>query len=448
MATILKLADKSNGVSYDFLTGVLRFQIDTWTTTPSGEEGMMLESVTLRAVGTDANIISAVETITELAEKCELWFNDDKRTESVWFHYSATNETAKRALVYDLSIVPIAVGKFSPLLGATGAFYQLTFNRDEAWEDISGIAIHLTDYSTLGALASTEALAAILGDYPARIDWVLLRKTAGAESPVTKIWGGIKANRYGLASVTYKYECEGGTAGTDAAVTTDATASPGGGGNTKMQVTWATTTLVARLRVNPFAADDCAGRYMVLLRHKANTSTSVGIQLATGFGSSASAVDVITNAEVIVTSTTSWHLTELGEVSVPPARYQGTYTLENVFLRIYAERLTAGTTWDMDCILLIPMDHYFSADVTLDYSTGNIDKIYIYTIENGDVYTQQLQVSTSKLVNQPRATTINWVYPIGGGTFCFAFDNVSGSQLTETLDFNLNYYSRHRVHHE
>jgi hypothetical protein len=116
-------------------------------------------------------------------------------------------------------------------------------------------------------------------------------------------------------------------------------------------------------------------------------------------------------------------------------------------LRIYAERLTAGTTWDMDCIILIPMDHYCSGNIGLDYNSGSILTFLLHTIENGETYSIQTNIS-SQIVNQPRATVIDWVYPISGGTLVFAFDNVTGSHLTETLLVEGEYYTRHRVHHE
>jgi hypothetical protein len=449
MAVILKLADASATVNYDFLTGVLRFMQNTWTTTPN-MDGTYIDSVTLRAIGTDANIISAVETITELAEKCELWFNDDKRPESVWFHYSATSETAKRALVYSINIVPLTNSKFSPLLGNTGAFYQLTIVRDEAWEPLTVTTVSASG-DDMTALGSTLALPAIAGSFPARINKLQIVKVNSGEPTVTKFWCGIRDTRYGT-TFTPLIECETGTAGTDtASASADTTGSPGGTGSTTMRVTWSTTTLTGRLRLNPFATDNWVGRYMVLLRHKANASQSVGIQLATGYGSAAASLDVTKNAEVIVTATTQWQLTELGEVTIPPSRYSELlpYSLENVFLRIYAERLTAGTYWDMDCIILIPMDHYCSGNVNLNFDGGGTNTIFafeLHTIENGEVYT--LQTEIGKLVDQPRATTIDWFYPIEGGKLVFAFDNATGSHLTEEITLYLTYYTRHRVHHE
>jgi len=114
MAVVFRLADKAPTVSYNFLTGNLRPQ--SMTRTPNGD-GWQTTSMTLVARTNDTNILAAINVIDELAEMCDLFWEDQHRTASIWLEESATSEPTKRQPGPVDRIDPASGGQLHPAVG-------------------------------------------------------------------------------------------------------------------------------------------------------------------------------------------------------------------------------------------------------------------------------------------------------------------------------------------
>jgi len=117
--------------------------------------------MTLVARTSDANIISAVNSIDELAEACDLFWEDKHRTASVWLEENATAETTKRSLIQSIELIPLQVGNFTPLLGKTGMQYTLTIVHSSAWENATEASVIDASVSALGGLVVLPAIDGI-----------------------------------------------------------------------------------------------------------------------------------------------------------------------------------------------------------------------------------------------------------------------------------------------
>jgi len=158
-------------------------------------------------------------------------------------------------------------------------------------------------------------------------------------------------------------EAEGGTLGTDAALAADATASPGGGGNTKVRISYATAANSLRLTVTPPTSGGgffyfLTGTYRVFARLKLSGASTVTVYQA--YTRATAGVEVA-GAAVTFTST-AWTMVDLGLLTAEAAVSSNLLQAEGYnsdLIRIYSARTGAAVNLDIDAIVLVPVDEYY-----------------------------------------------------------------------------------------
>lgn len=154
-------------------------------------------------------------------------------------------------------------------------------------------------------------------------------------------------------------EAESGTLGTDASLQADATASPGGGGNTKIRISYATASNALRLTVAPPVGQPFSGTYRVFARVKLTAAATVAIYAA--YARSSNVQEVVNSAYSF--TGTSWTTIDLGLITADTAAGATMLSPFGVsatdILRIYSSRSTGAGSLDIDSIILVPADEYY-----------------------------------------------------------------------------------------
>lgn len=401
----------------DLLTGTFQLIHSSWTTRGPSAEGdfahsgygsqfkfkqfaPITETFDLVGQGTPAALRSAKAELEELLEQARRWHGDVYEMQSVWLCVGSEGELRRRALIYHGSTQDLNEKGANPFLSTGQAIetarLRVTICRHPLWEHYGNNGNFALDVSCLGG--STDPTNTGVGVAPGRIEQLKVSGDTTIGTALERFWVGIRRADYGVTSFVPLWECESGTVPADAdtalsADGTDATASPGAGANpNKVEVTYdEKVTLLKRLsiKVGDIIAsdyDDMAGRYVVLLRGKVSAGTS-GIQLRYGTTSAPDAT--FDRCEEVFLDETSWNLIELGEVEIPPhLRLQlatGSADVQYSELQIWAEEISGtGTVLSLDCLVLIPAEHYVSATgCEILYSAGS--DAYVYTLENDTV---------------------------------------------------------------
>ncbi|RPI24875.1 MAG: hypothetical protein EHM70_20745 [Chloroflexota bacterium] len=447
MATVHRITNVSQSASYDFLTGALSILSDTWQMSPP-QDGKVVETFSLVAKGaTDANIMAAVQTIDELAEAVRLFRDNKKQGNSIWYEYKTTDEASKRALIYSITLMPVSRIFYTPMLGRNAAFYDLAIERDAVWETYAGTTATDTNNPCLGGVMS---LAAQAGALPARISSAVITGLADGGT-IDRLWLGIRPVNSGLADFNPLWELELGTPGTGFATATDADASPAAGANNSLIGAVGTSSAEAAgitvVQAAPAAvSDDFVGNYLVLLRAKLSAANQVLLQMKCGFSSAATFAPV---GEPRPFADTAYRFVEMGEISIPPFSYrngaQGPDMLKNFEIQIWAERTGAAVNLSLDCLVLVPTDHFVSTAGAAIVAGGARERIY--TFEDGEQQAIGLSATDEPNVNlecHPR----NWHIPIGGGSLVVAGERTASQVITDKVSIVLNITHRHRTHLE
>lgn len=443
MAIRLRIANLAQSTTFDIWTGVFKLRGGGWQTRRAGER--VVETFNLVAEGTDSAIIAAENTFEDLMDLCEKFHGDTLRSVSIWLEANATSETARRSLVYAGELVPAMFANLTPLLGKSGAFYQMALTRHAAWEGVTAGTDSEANVSSLGGTW-------VMGDEGGTLDGRLAALTVtgrnGAGGPIHKFWVGIRPLYEGTSTFAAKWECESGTNATDAADAVDATCS---GGN-KVTVDFATVaTMEKRLHmaVTTFISTPkhAVGRYLILLRGSV-TAGVVALQMRTGF----SGGENFTPHKTIFISNTTDELIELGEVQFPPMGYRAQVvsddTLDQFQIQFWAERISGAGSLDLDCIILIPSEHmfYVSGDA-IEYAVlGN--ETQLLTFENDEHLALHLEGIPTGII--PYASldyaATNWKFPVGGGLLVFAGQRDGEQVIADAVNLDYEVYPRWRTY--
>jgi len=446
MATVHRITNVGQTASYDFLTGVLSPIVETWQISPA-QNDRVIETMELSARDTDANIMAAVQTIDEFAEAVRLFFENKSQGNSIWYEYKATAEGSKRALIYSINLKPLPRSYYTPILGTGAAFYALAIERDAIWETYAGTTATDTNNSCLGGVMT---LAAQAGGLPSRISSAVITGVA-AGGTLDRLWLGIRPVNSGLSDFNPLLELELGTPGTGFATATDADASPAAGANNSLVGAVGTSAAkavgITIVQAAPAAvSDDFVGRYLVLLRAKLSAGNQVLLQMKCGFSSAATFAPV---GEPRPFSATAYRFIEMGEISIPPFSYrtgaQGPDMLKNFEIQIWAERTGAAVNLSVDCLVLVPTDHFVYTAGAAIVAGGARERIY--TFEDGEIQAVGLSSSDEPNVNiecHPR----NWNIPIGGGSLVVAGERTASQVISDAVSIVLNITNRHRTHLE
>jgi len=433
--------------SVDLYSGNIKRRMGSWTTRSTPQRGeRTIEAMSLVSTAIDANIRSTQADIDWLFEQATKSVTNPIFNDFVYLYWQSNGESVKRAVVTSGESEIVSDQTLSPLLGASsgGAALRIGIERVPWWEDESGTTVALgTALSTSGG---TIAIGNDVGTYPQRISQLDLYASAGT---IYQMWAGIRPVYRGFDNLVTTWECEAGTALTDATKVADANAS----GGTAVQIDFGGTTwmtgrnLVYLSDVAATGYNDFAGRYMCLLRAKAGGTADVyDVYLKYGFGNEDTPIGLIAGRVNIKGSfTTNYYLYELGNIQIPPLPDRGGSITDDslfstFFLRLLAARSSAAGTLTFDCMYLIPSDHMVSCNrVAIGTGGGTVS---FYTSELDEVYA--IGHNATQMITM-EYDYYNWHYPQGGGLFVMVGQDQTDHQLNVTAGADITLFPRWRT---
>jgi hypothetical protein len=400
----------------DLIGGVLQLRRGSWLPqVGAGALGVpVTETLDLVADGaTSAEIIAELNKIEGLFEQARTWPINPVQAGGAWLEWGldaeprASGETgypAKRAWIYEGKVALVNPRDLPGAFLNQRAAARLAVTRHPYWENLDAVEdTFLVPVYEWGDVTDLTGLTE-MGTAPARIIECQITPTSG-DGAITETWLGFRANNQGFSEFNPLWELEDGTNGTDTGDVSDATAS----GGYNVTCTFATdATLAERVSLSTNQAhagttnwDHFNGRYQVLLRAKVGSSTECGVRLRL----SSPSVDGVAYEEVYIDNT-AWKLIELGQVMLPigSARSEMERWVSprgNTF-SIDAERLSGSGSLYLDCLYLIPAEHYFHA---FDESASMIGVVTI--TDPTDRVTGWMQTNASP-VQLSSDTACNW----------------------------------------
>lgn len=317
-------------------------------------------------------LATALIALNNMRRDAARYLRDRTEAHPVWLYDQLVSETnQRRAAVRHMALKQLTeahgTGPMGDMIGAQ-PYYSLAIERQPYWESASDQNATTTNLSALGG---SLALSGLDGDAPGRL--YSLKIASSLARTFKAGWFGFRsANKHGtLANFVPLWELEGGTAGTDTALAADATASPGGGGNTKQTCTFAGvagwgTSAQYRVSINLSTGigganyEDNYGRFVVLLRAKV-TAGEAWVRLGHMYGGATS----IALGRIVEVDATAWTIYNMGTVTIPlrdlqamPLALLSATHDQYQYIRIYAREETTCDL-DLDCLVLIPADEYY-----------------------------------------------------------------------------------------
>lgn len=347
----------------------------------------------------DDNLAASFQDMNDMRMGAPRYIGDRTEEHPVWLHCKMDNETGeRRALVREITLTPMSAVVDSTGLGADSkAKVRMTIVR-EIWEGTTQIALPSASPAAAASVIYDHTSAVdVVGDAPARI-----ALTRIASSVLEEIWIGARsANKHGtLANFVNIWECELGTLGTDAALGADATASPGGGGNTCVVITPGTATWAKRLTI--YLSDvtansaDNFGNFLWLLRAKTDALTNWEAQLRFGYksGSDESFVEGHIHKLSGFAKGNNYAYLESGISPLPLLNIQAELMSvgedENNAIQVWARRTIGTGVLRLDCLCPVPIDESFMSIKNLEpagmsgfirYGTTPQDHDYVMSLE-------------------------------------------------------------------
>ena len=345
-------------------------------------------------VPTDSDDIGAALQAVALLGRYAAEYTNDNHQTPVWFYRKINDETnGTRTLVRSIRFIADARfhGYFDhPPASCAGRTGVLTITHHPYNERTTAVAASGTGGVSVigGAVNYTD----VTGDVAARLSYLNIDNIAFART-YRRVWAGFRSDRRAggdAGNVASLWEIEDGTPNvvTDTSIVAgDATASPGGAGNTKMQCDFAThTDWESRLTLG--MSDVTAnygnqvGAYVVLMRAKVDANAAQVKLRQVG-----QTLTVYRENQVVDIDATNWTLYNLGTCewptrnlhATPTALFAASYDQRDGF-QIYARVKPGGAapTLDMDCLILIPADEYLIQAQSTEASHSAITDSQIY----------------------------------------------------------------------
>lgn len=404
MAVTLQVTDGTTTVDMTTSDNSWRL-LDRWepaVATPTGDGSIPGYVVDVLPViitpSSDDDLALEMQKLHALAKRAAEYWADDNQTTPVWFHRQLTAETgAARTLVRQIDFdVDTRFGSWIDACPPVtdGRLGNVAITHHPCWEKTSAVAASGTENASVlgGAIDYTD----VVGDFAARPYYI--RWYGGDVGAVFQyIWMGFRSDaRTGSIADASKFvalwECEDGSAGTNAATADVADGSPtgGGGADNVMRVAWGggTTTWANRWSMSiaqqitstgGTSPDDIPayfGTFLVLLRAKVDAGIAQVRTQLRGLGALTSVYGPIVDV-----SATSWTIYNLGTVTLPmrdrkaiPIALLAASLDDDEVISIWARQKSGTTTaLDFDCCVLLPIDEYFVLIGNVGVTTGPID---------------------------------------------------------------------------
>ena len=463
MAVTIKLTTTGTTVNMTIASDEWRL-LENWepvVATPTGDGSIpeyVVDVLPVITTGTsDDNFAAQLQDLHLLAQRAAEYWADENQTIPVYFHRQLTGESGEtrtlvRAIEFDVderfgswidTCPPITEGR----LGNIAITHHPTWERETAVAASGAVGI-----SVLGGKADYTD---VVGDFPARPYY--LRWYAAATGVFQYLWTGFRSDtRAGTANnFVSLWECEDGSPIAETTVTTDATASPGGGGNTKMRIdttvatgTGTTLTSCFSMSLSQAAGANTAAQFgtsVVLLRAKVDAGTAQVRLEQRGVGALTSVF-----GPVVDISATSYSIYNLGTVTWPMRDRKGlptsllAATYDDTELIALWARLKTGlpTTLDCDCYVMIPADEYFVLIGNVGV-TSTVDAYFGVSPE--DTWTGvSVNSATSKMQDICPVSPSGAGIPVGEGRlfFCAANASLVAPGIADTVSVLLSTYPR------
>jgi len=453
MADVLRLATESQGTTVDLLAGTFILEPGSWRTrTPAMNNQysykdpmnpvqnfknyqIVVETMTLVAIDTPANIRSGLDAIADALEGIRK-NHSEPFNESWWLEWNVDGETAKRTLLYEGSFyMPTMPGVNSMLSGGSDgnkvSKIVLSLSRHPLWEPTASPASLFTGSTSTGG--GTQTYTAVGGNAPARISTTTITDLTVAGS-LTEAWLGVRPIYDGHTNFEPVWDVDDGTV-----EDTDDTTFSGGAA----EIDFANdASLIKRFYVT--VDDVCAhtdfdhqtGRYLVLARSYISGGGTAGIKVYSGYN------DEIPHNEVFVDNS-SYKYVPVGEIQIPGwSHYSAGYTASwcRLFqLSFYAELITGSGTLYIEELVMIPSERMlYLTDAVI--GSGNIANVQ--TLEGGTLISAGTQPSPANVYEGPSIAARNWRLPVEGGVFVFAGQGASSHVAGETVTLAATYQSR------
>jgi len=407
-------------------------------------DGVVSDVLTVDVIGSSHDDLAVkLQALEEYFQRAR-WANESPERYEVWLRVQLTNETNARKMLVVGGSHGDKAGFYSPPASPGNRLvdYPIVIDRLPICE--SNLAYNL-DYPNLSSVGGKGGLTIISGDVPARIAQTILYGVSGAA--LVEYWWGFRSARFGtVANFVSPWECELGTVGTDTSATTDATASPGGGGNTKLLCTFATNSAMAsRFTLTPYQISSTnfeqqRGTFNLIARLKVNTGFSTRVRIASGLGSTLAYCD-----DVAVTST-AWKFYDLGRITLPAGGKTAISAMQNSIIRFEAQRiagtLAGGTGLHMDCLVPIPANEGYAH---ISGGTGVLNTLWVDALGRIGCF-DYTGGNITGLAGTEGTNAQDYTLPIGsGGIVVVAAQQAAGSTLTDLLDFEIDYFHRYRT---
>ena len=446
----------------DLLGGGLQLRRGTWQPRSGAGGQRIQETLDLVSSAGDDAIMAELAKLEALFHNAETWRANPFQEEGTWLEWGIDAEpraaaeegyASKRAWIYNGQIEVLNVGGLPGALFDQRLVARMAIERAPFFENLEEVLTSDTSiaWGDLIDLSDTgEDVAAYAGTAPGRIMRALVYETTTGQY-MTEFWLGIRRRNagtvgFGAPYVTELWELEYGTNGTDTADAVDATASNG----KNVTCTFATEAgLDTRSTITLQQANDgysheeyTAGRWLVLLRAKVGSSTEVGIVMRAG-GENEYARPA---AEEVYIDQTVWTLIELGEVTIPTQGYRSEfggmeleYACEHFTIQLDAERLTGTGSLYLDCLYLIPADHFIHVRFP---GTPSGVLMMEGTVLPDDSLSLHMWEVTSDSYLFPDHSARDWFMPVDPEFAVVAGQKATGHVLTYDFNVYLRWFPR------
>lgn len=457
MARIAKFRYATTDVDLDFGSGT--WNTVSWVPKATVEGEDVEETPTVLVVtATDDQMATQIQLLDDLMLRVTRYRENPAYETPVWLHAKRNDETGeRRAIVKRLSYTPLNA-EFDCEAMQHQASYQLNITRGGWWETTATPGTGATTNLNVlgGAFDYTAAPGADIAGDGGRLGLMTVTTSLAARIYYYAWFGFRSAALHGtLANFVPRWELESATLTNDTAAGPDATASPGGAGNTKATCTFATVpTWVERATMYLTTATgganyaDNYGTFVVLLRAKMTAGTGeVRLYQLYRLDTTARVI-----GPIVEVASASWTMYNLGVVQIPmrDLRGIGTATIAatrdlNYALQVWARRTSGAGSLDLDCLVLIPADEYFLYVENLRAGGSDPDIAYISESPLGDLVAVSVDTATNEIQALGNVAANGDTVPNGDGRLYGVIARASKiTDITDDWDPTLQVYSRWR----
>lgn len=386
-----------------------------------------------------------ISSLIALLDAGVLWHSDIHQLNSTWIKMGANGETAKRYLVRSYTI-RFEASEFSSILqgmdttGATAVVLAITHNA--VWEASTSAPSSAGSTSMLGGVWDLSAYTTT-GEVPYRLERTTLTQT----QPTNRLWLGVRRKNRGVTGFNPVLDLVNSTLvypGTDATVLADTNAHTG----SAVQVSFATSTaMVPRVRFNMLVHHNLSagtfpyyyGKYALLLRYRySNTNTVAAIRVGFTYSDIAASPKppvAYESTRYLENHGTAYYMTEVGNLTLPAyrmAREDIDVVPYTQWINIEAERVAGTGYLILDCLVLMPTDHFLFWDNIA--SPSGTRYLHLFSRENGNTNAFVTDgVAYGLLSNAGTPTVRNWGLPAGGGVMVVVAERSTGQVKTDAF---------------